>query len=138
MAKQQLTATQANAPTRNAQRIARVQELRATKNASRRIAATQHAYMLGVQQLAAQYGMPVPNTMSVRAYNNPQKHAPSAVQGACSVVHTLAEQNQGVRSATLAACKAAGINPATAATQFAKWQKAQKAAAAKADSADEE
>lgn len=119
-----------NAISRNAARIAQAQELRASKNAARRLAATQQSYMLAVQQLAAQFNMPVPNTMSVRAYNNPQKHAPSAVQGACAAVHALAEQNQGVRSATLAACKAAGINPATAATQFAKWQKANKAAVA--------
>lgn len=122
-----------NATSRYAQRIARVQQLRASKNEARRVAATQHSYMLAVQQLAAQYGLPVPNTMSVRAYNNPQKHAPSAVQGACARVHAIAEQNHGVRAATLAACKEAGINPATAATQFAKWQKNQKLAAQQAD-----
>ena len=122
-----------NATTRNAQRIARVQELRKSKNEARRVAATQSAYMLAVQQLAAQYGLPVPNTMSVRPFNKPQQHAPSAVQGACGRVHALAEQNNGVRSATLAACKAEGINPATAATQFAKWQKAQRLAAAHAE-----
>lgn len=124
--------TARNATARNAARIAAAQELRATKNSARRIAATQHAYMLAVQQLAAQHGMPVPNTMSVRPFNKPQQHAPSAVQGACALVHELAEQNQGVRAATLAACVARGINPATAATQFAKWQKATKAAAAQA------
>lgn len=123
----------ANATFRNEQRIARVQALRASKNAARRSAQQQASYMLAVQQLAAQYGLPVPNTMSVRPFNNPQKHAPSAVQGACSRVHAIAEQCGGVRSATLAQCKVEGINPATAATQFAKWQKAQKAAAAVAD-----
>lgn len=119
----------ANLLSRNAQRIARIQQLRADKNSARRVAATQQAYMLAVQQLAAQYNMPVPNTMSVRPFNKPQQHAPSAVQGACAQVHAIAVANQGVRAATLAACKAAGINPATAATQFAKWQKAQKLAA---------
>jgi hypothetical protein len=91
---------------------------------ARNLAAQQQSYMLAVQQLAAQYGLPVPNTLSVRAVNNVQKHAPSAVQGACAQVHAIAAQHNGVRSATLAACKAAGINPATAATQYAKYRKA--------------
>ncbi len=94
--------------------------------------ANQHAYMLEVQQLAAQYGMPVPNTMSVRPFNKKQQHAPSAVAGACARVHALAVANQGVRSTTLAACKAEGINPATAATQYAKWHKANAVAQATA------
>mgnify|MGYP003407644418 CR=1 FL=1 len=118
-----------NTVSRQQQRIARVQELRASKHAARQLARTQQAYMLAAQQLAAQYGMPVPNTMSVRAYNNVQKHAPSAVQGACARVHAIAEACGGVRAATLAQCKAEGINPATAQTQFAKWLKANKAAA---------
>ena len=92
--------------------------------AAQQQAAKQSAYMLAVQQLAAQYGVPVPNTLSVRAHNNQQKHAPSAVQGACAQVHAIAAQCGGVRAATLAACKAAGINPATAATQYAKYRKA--------------
>lgn len=87
--------------------------------------ANQHAYMLEVQQVSAKYGMPVPNTMSVRPFNKRQQHAPSAQSGACARVHSIAVQCQGVRSATLAACKAEGINPATAATQYAKWHKAQ-------------
>jgi hypothetical protein len=114
-----------NAVVRMQQRIAAVQALRKAKHQARITARTQSAYMQEVQALAAKYNLPVPNTMSVRAYNNPQKHAPSAVQGACAAVHALAEQCNGDRKATLAACKAAGINPATAATQYAKWKKAQ-------------
>lgn len=105
---------------RSAARVTRVQQIAHNK---------QQAYMLAVQQLAVQYGVPVPNTLSVRAYNNPQKHAPSAVRGACAQVHAIAAQHNGVRSATLAACAAAGINPATAATQYAKYAKAARTAA---------
>ena len=112
------------------QRIAAALELRKQKHAARITARTNQAYMLAVQQLAAQYNMPVPNTMSVRPFNNAQKHAPSAVQGACAVVHEIAAACNGVRSAVMAECKARGINPATAATQFAKWQKKQKEAQA--------
>lgn len=92
-------------------------------------AAIQKAYMLEVQQIAAKYNLPVPNTMSVRSAPGTQKHAPSAMQGACARVHAIAAQCNGVRSATLAACIAAGINPATAATQYAKYKKAHAVAA---------
>ena len=124
------TSPAANTATRMQQRIAAAQELRASKNAARRVAQQQAAYMLAVQQLAAQYNMPVPNTLSVRAYNNAQKHAPSAVQGACGRVHAIADEqadiagNYDVRKQVLQQCKAEGINPATAATQYAKWHKA--------------
>jgi hypothetical protein len=114
-----------NAYVRMQQRIAAVQAQRAAKHAARITARKQAAYMQAVQQLAAQYGVPVPNTMSVRAYNNAQKHAPSAVQGACARVHAIAAQYNGDRAATLAACKAEGINPATAQTQYAKYKKLQ-------------
>jgi hypothetical protein len=125
-------ATVAVPTTLRAVRIARVQVAlhrnRIARKQTQYVAATtaskQQAYMLAVQQLSAQFGLPVPNTLSVRAYNNPQKHAPSAVQGACAQVHAIAAQCGGVRATTLAACKAAGINPATAATQYAKYRKA--------------
>jgi transposase-like protein len=105
--------------------IAIAQQVRTAARNARKAA----AYMLAVQQLAARYGVAAPNTMSVRAYNNPQKYAPSAQRGACAQVHAIAAANNGVRSATLAACAAAGINPATAATQFAKYSKQAKQAA---------
>lgn len=128
----QTTKLSKNASARYQQRIAAVQQLRASKNAARALAAQQQAYMLAVQQLAAQYNMPVPNTLSVRSVAHAQKHAPSAVQGACAAVHKIATEvsaaNGGstkVRAQVLAACKAQGINPATAATQYAKWVKQQ-------------
>lgn len=135
VATEQVVAAQATVvipATLRAVRIARVQQaLHAKRIAAKQqhhVAQTQHAqqqaYMLAVQQLAVQFGVPVPNTLSVRAYNNPQKHAPSAVQGACAQVHAIAAQCGGVRSTTLAMCKQAGINPATAATQYAKYRKA--------------
>lgn len=134
------TPSAASAPTLRATRIAAVQQAvvaiaQGARNAARtaRLQAVAHskqqAYMVAVQQLAAQYGVPVPNTLSVRAYNKPQQHAPSTQRGACAQVHAIAAANNGVRSATLAACKAAGINPATAATQYAKYAKAAKLAA---------
>lgn len=129
-----------NTMTRMRQRVAALLAERAARNAARSQARDQRTYMLAVQQLAAEYNMPVPNTMSVRPFNKPQQHAPSAVQGACAVVHALADQYQD-RATTLAACKEKGINPATAATQYAKWKKLQKAAAIaelEADSGDAE
>lgn len=89
----------------------------------------QKAFMLAVQQLAAQHGVPAPTTLSVRAPNtNAQKHAPSAQSGACAQVRALAVQHNYNRAATLQACAAAGINPATAATQFANAKRAYLAA----------
>lgn len=137
-------AANAAAIARMQQRIAAVQALRASKNHARRVAKQQAAYMLAVQQLAAQYNMPVPNTMSVRAYNSPQKHAPSAMQGACGVVHAIADRiaaeagTLDVRRAVLQECKATGINPATAATQYAKWHKAKVAEQTQQQTAAEE
>lgn len=78
----------------------------------------QQSYMLAVQQLAAQYGV-APVTQQVRSVAGAQKHAPSAQSGACKKVHEIAAANNYNRAATLAACVAEGINPATAATQFA-------------------
>lgn len=82
----------------------------------------QQNYMLKVQQLAAEYGLAVPNTMSVRPLATAQRHAPSVQAGACAQVHAIAAAHNGDRKATLAACKVAGINPATAATQFSKFK----------------
>ena len=98
---------------------ARAQAAKRTAHAAATQAANQSAYLLAVQQLAAQYGVAAPTTLSVRASTHKQQHAPSAQSGACAQVHALAAANNYVRAATLAACKQAGINPATAATQFA-------------------
>lgn len=121
--------------TTNALRAARIARLTtallAQRTASKAVvyataqqASNQAQYMHAVQQLAAQYGVPVPTTLSARSIATAQKHAPSAIQNPCAMVHTIAAQCNGVRSATLAACKAAGINPSTAATQYAAYRKA--------------
>lgn len=97
---------------RSAARTARKQAVQATK---------QQAYMLAVQQLAAQYGVPVPTTLSVRAQgiNRAQVHAPSTIQGACGVVRAWVAANP---LATRAMCLQhfnGTINPATVSTQYA-------------------
>lgn len=121
-----------NTATRMQQRIAAVQAERASKNQARRVAEQQKAYMLAVQELAVQFGMPVPNTMSVRAYHNQQKHAPSAVQNACKTVHAIADDlydqhgTLDLRKHVLDACNLKGINKATAQTQYGKWLKNKK------------
>lgn len=113
--------------TLRAQRIAKVQVLLHSKRIAAKqqayhaaqVAHNQQAYMLAVQQLAVQYGVAAPTTLSVRNAVHKQQHAPSAASGACAQVHAIAAANNYVRAATLAACKQAGINPATAATQYA-------------------
>lgn len=118
--------------TLRAVRVARVQAaLHRNRIAAKQVAhvakvqaANNSAYLLAVQQLAAQYGVAAPNTLSVRSVHTPQQHAPSTQPGACARVHAIAAQCNGVRSTTLAMCKQAGINPATAATQYAKYRKA--------------
>lgn len=91
-----------------------------------RVATAKHlrnkaAFTLQVQQLQAQYG--VASTQAATRTNVAQ-HPRSAVAGACKQVHAIAAQYGYNRAATLAACKAAGINPATAATQFAVAKRA--------------
>lgn len=98
--------------------------------------ANTQAYHLAVQQLAAQYGVTAPvhatRTINGSATNIAPKHAPSAQTGACATVRTLAVQHGFNRAATLAACAAVGINPATAATQYNIARKAHVAASATA------
>lgn len=86
--------------------------------------AKNNAYQLAVAQLQAQYG--IAPTVQLARTNGAPVHAPSTAQqgGVCKQVHAIAAQCNGVRSATLAACAAAGINPATAATQYAVYKKA--------------
>jgi hypothetical protein len=108
---------------------ARARNAKLAAHTAATVAANQSAYMLAAQQLAAQYGVAAPTTLSVRSVRSVQQHAPSAVQGACAAVRALAATHNYVRSATLAACKQAGINPATAATQYAIAVKLHKAAA---------
>lgn len=105
----------------NALRCARVARV-----ANARANAHKGAYLLAVQQLAAQYGIAVPTTLSVRSTGNTQVHAPSAVQGACAIVRGLVAANPTfTRKQVLALAQQQGINPATAATQYALAKRAQ-------------
>jgi hypothetical protein len=79
-------------------------------------------FVAQVQQLQAQYGV---SSTQAATRTNVAQHPRSAVAGACKQVHAIAQQNGFNRAATLAACKAAGINPATAATQYAVAKRAQ-------------
>jgi hypothetical protein len=118
-AKQALRAARLSAVQEKLLAVARA--TRAAGLAARKIAiqhTKQQAYMMAVQQLAAQYGV-APVTQQVRSVAGTQKHAPSTKSGACKQVHALAQEHNFDRAKTLAACIAAGINPATAATQFA-------------------
>lgn len=102
---------------RTAAKQAKHQQVTAAHNAA--------AYMQAVQQLATQYGLPAP-TLAKRAVRTTQLHAASTAQNPCKQVHAFADIHK-TRAATLAACTAAGINPATASTQYAKWLKLNKA-----------
>ncbi len=95
--------------------------LRVMRIATAKHNANKAAYMQQVQQLQATYGVAATSNAT---RSNVAVHARSAVSGACAAVHALAAAHNGNRAATLAACVAAGINPATAATQFAKYKKA--------------
>lgn len=90
--------------------------------------AKQQAYQLAVEQLAAQYGIPLHQHVAPRA--NSATVVPSRNQvlidgqyfTPCKAVHELAAIH-GNRKDTLAACKLHGINPATAATQWGVYKK---------------
>lgn len=60
------------------------------------------------------------NTRTLNGYatNIVAKQPPSVAPGSCAQVHQIAAQYGFNRAATLRACMVAGINPATAATQF--------------------
>jgi hypothetical protein len=86
-----------------------------------RNAAQQQQYKLALQQLQAQYNIaPKHQVSSVQTQRAPHG------TGVCAQVHAIAAQCGGNRKATLAACAVAGINAATAATQFAKYKNLQK------------
>jgi hypothetical protein len=126
-----------NAAARNAQRIATVQQLRASKNAARKQVANQQAFMLQVAQLSVQYGVPAPSFAPVVARNaraNSATIAPSAttvsVQGVaykpCKAVHALCATlpATATRKEQMQLCTDNGINRATASTQVAIYRKA--------------
>lgn len=131
-----------NAIVRLQQRVAAVQAVRAAKNAARKQVAMQQAYQLQVQQLAAQYGLPVPSFTPQVARNaraNSATVAPSSatvtVGGVaykpCKAVHALCELlgANATRAQQLQICKDNGINAATASTQVGIYRKAAAAAA---------
>ena len=106
-----------NTVTRNQQRIAAVQQLRASKNAARITARNKQAYMLAVQQLATQYGLPAP-TQALRSVSTVQKHAASTVKGACGIVRAYVTANPTATVLQVKQHFSATINPATVATQY--------------------
>jgi hypothetical protein len=141
MQKQQLTQVQRNAVTRMQQRIAVVQQLRASKNAARKHAAAQAAFIAGVQQLAAQHGIAnvqhLLHTGTARA--NSATVTPSntsvVVDGValrpCAAVHALcAKYPHYTRAQMVQLCTDNGINKATASTQVGVYRTAAAKAAA--------
>lgn len=132
-----------NTVVRMQQRIAAVQQLRAGKNAARKQVAAQQAFMLGVQQLAAQYGVNPAQLLQVNhARANSATHKPSApvvhVTGTgalnpCKAVHALcAGMPNATRAQMVQAATDAGINPNTAKTQVGLYRAAAAKAAAEA------
>lgn len=114
--------------TLRAQRVARVQvalhahriAAKQAKYASVTYATKLAAYNAAAAQLAASMGLPMPTP--AKATSGPAKAPQQGVaspSGACATVRALAVANGFNRKATLAAAAAQGINPATAATQYA-------------------
>lgn len=96
-------------------------------HASNAVAANLAAYNAAVAALQAQHGITTPpaptvqpglRTLNGYATNIAAKNPPSVAVGSCAQVHQIAAQYGFNRAATLQACMVAGINPATAATQF--------------------
>jgi hypothetical protein len=127
-----------NAIVRMVQRIAAVQALRASKNAARKQVANQQAFMLQMQQLAAQYGVNPAQLLQVgNARANSATHKPSApvvhtatgAHNPCKAVHELCATMPGAtRAQMVQACTDAGINPNTAKTQVGVYRAKAKAA----------
>jgi hypothetical protein len=138
-----------NAVTRMQQRIAKVQQLRASKNEVRRVAAAQQAFMLAVQQQAATYGIAPQQVQAMfapqvarTARANSATVAPSTelitVRGVqykpCKAVHALCATlpATATRAEMLQLCYDNGINRSTAATQVGLYRAAVAKAAAEA------
>lgn len=124
--------TKSNASARMAARVQAVLAVRAAKHAARVQSRNMALYAAQVAALAAQYGIDpklASRTLNGTATNIAPKHAPSAVTNACAAVRGLTVQLGFNRQAVLQAAAAAGINPATASTQYAKALKAHKEAA---------
>lgn len=134
-----------NTLTRMQQRIAAVQEQRAAKHAARIADRNQRAFMLALQEQAAQYGIAPEQVAKMlgatdrAARANSGTIAPSnemvVVNGVaykpCKAVHALCDTiPNATRAEMLELCKDNGINAATASTQVGKYRAAAKAAAA--------
>jgi hypothetical protein len=142
MAQQKLTIAQQNTFGRQARRIQLVLEERARHHASRIAARNQAAFLAGVQQMAAQFGVDAKQLLRTTSYNaraNSATVAPSRelihVNGEalrpCKAVHALcATIPSATRSEMMQLCIDNGINKATAATQVGKFR-AEQAEAAK-------
>lgn len=92
-----------------------------------------HAYQLRIAELQAEYGITAANPqIAGSAVQRATQHAPSKalvlVNGVqyppVKAVHALYVLHNGVRKAVLAAAHELGINPSTAATQYAVAKKA--------------
>jgi hypothetical protein len=142
-----------NTATRQAARIAAVLAQREAKNVVRRAAAAQQAFMVAVQQAAAQYGIPETQARAMfapqvarTARANSATVAPSTelivVKGEalrpCKAVWALCATlpADASRKEMLQICKDNGINSSTAATQVGLFRAA--AAKAAADAAAEQ
>lgn len=133
-AKTATTAT--NLVSRNVARILAVQQQRATNNANRAATALHAAGMLQLQQICAQYNLPLPRTANAanNARANSATMTPSVdmlmIQGKqyrpCKAVHALCETlpADATRKEQMQLCLDNGINRATASTQIAVYRKA--------------
>lgn len=114
--------------TLRAKRIAAVQvglhaRYRAAKVAKHQNATATHAQnaiLAQVQALYAQAGLPVPNTLSVRAVPGLQNNPASAVQGACALVRAYVHANpHATRKMVMQHFTGTNyVNPATVSTQY--------------------
>lgn len=143
VAAQQQKVRNNNAVVRMQQRIAAVQQLRASKHAARVAARNQQAFVTQVQQLAQQYGVNVQQVINMHNSNTTAARANSAtanpsnalvvVAGVplkpCKAVHALCAANPtATRAQILGLCAQHGINQATASTQYGVYKKQQKVA----------
>jgi hypothetical protein len=115
---------------RIADKQARFQAIRAAYVAEQERLAKHQQFQLRVAELAQEYGFnPAMLSAAPRANSATDKPSSSAINvdgvmlTPCKAVQVLAAKHQN-RKDTLAACKLAGINPSTAATQWGVWKKA--------------
>jgi len=126
-----VTKTQQNAPARMAARVAKALAVRQQHHAARKAQRATAAYAAELAAMQAKYaalGITLPTLVKAANTTPRQPHG----SGVCQQVWAIAAAQGYVRKATLAACAAAGINPATAATQYALAAKAHQAATAAA------